>query len=101
MVGAYTTVNCTLRLLKNSIRINSLLTPQYEHSNEDGVRVDDERFIDHNISFKAIFVFPQPGAFCLQTDKGNYFWQLLNHWFVDLVYSALADEKHSEIHFTN
>ena len=54
MVGAYTTVNCTLRLLKNSIRINSLLTPQYEYSNEDGVWVDDERFIDNNISFKAI-----------------------------------------------
>jgi hypothetical protein len=44
ITGPYTSVNCTLRLLKNSIRINTSIDPQYEHNNEEGLPIDDDRF---------------------------------------------------------
>src|SRR5205814_264838 len=55
ITGPYTTVNCTLRLLKNSIRINtSNGDAGYAHNNDDGLPVDDERFVENNIPFKSI-----------------------------------------------
>jgi hypothetical protein len=39
-------VNCSLRLLKNTVRISTALKPgdQYEHENDEGVWIDDDRF---------------------------------------------------------
>ncbi len=55
ITGPYTTVNCTLRLLRNSIRINtSNGDAGYVHNNDDGLLVDDERFVENNIPFKSI-----------------------------------------------
>ncbi|TET67941.1 MAG: hypothetical protein E3J56_12115 [Candidatus Aminicenantes bacterium] len=54
ITGPYTTINCTLRLLRNTVRINTNLTGQYEHNNTDGIWDDDERFRDSNIALKAI-----------------------------------------------
>lgn len=53
IAGPYTTINCTLRLLKNSIRINTAGTA-YRHNNEDGIPTDDSRFVENNIPFKSI-----------------------------------------------
>jgi hypothetical protein len=59
VAGPYTTISCTLRLLKNSIRINTAdgADPDdgYAHNvDQDGLPVDDERFIENNIPVKAI-----------------------------------------------
>lgn len=54
IAGPYTTVNCTLRLLKNSIRINTFAGTQYTHNNDEGVPTDDDRFVENNIPFKSI-----------------------------------------------
>ncbi|MBI5912603.1 MAG: hypothetical protein HY848_21945, partial [Betaproteobacteria bacterium] len=46
VAGPYTTVNCSLRLLSNSTRINTSMNGQggYEHENEEGLPIDDGRF---------------------------------------------------------
>jgi hypothetical protein len=56
VVGPYTTAACTLRLLKNSIRIKTTNGDNgYPHNTDDqGVPVDDERFIENNIPVKSI-----------------------------------------------
>lgn len=54
VAGPYTTVNCTLRLLKNTIRINTDLNGEYEHNNDEGVWTDDDRFRSSNVLMKSI-----------------------------------------------
>lgn len=57
IAGPYTTVNCTLRLLRNTVRINTLMGDggAYEHNNDEGVWIDDiERFRENNVPVKAI-----------------------------------------------
>jgi hypothetical protein len=56
VVGPYTTISCTLRLLKNSIRINTKNGDNgYPRNTDDqGLPADDDRFIENNIPVKAI-----------------------------------------------
>ncbi|GAB4372419.1 MAG: hypothetical protein Kow00121_14770 [Elainellaceae cyanobacterium] len=56
VVGPYTTVSCTLRLLKNSIRMNTASGDNgYPRNMDDqGMPVTDDRFIENNIPVKAI-----------------------------------------------
>jgi hypothetical protein len=54
VAGPYTTISCTLRMLKNSIRINTKGADSYPHKTEDRLPVDDDRFIENNISVKSI-----------------------------------------------
>ncbi len=56
VVGPYTTISCTLRLLKNNIRINTANgSIGYSRNVDDqGLPADDERFIENNIPVKAI-----------------------------------------------
>jgi len=54
VVGSYTTIPCTLRLLKNSIRINTKNAVNYPRSTNEGLPTDDDRFIENNIPVKAI-----------------------------------------------
>lgn len=55
VTGPYTSVSCTLRLLKNYIRINTALTDDYAHAqDEGGVWTEDSRFVESNIPVKAI-----------------------------------------------
>ncbi len=51
IAGPYTTVNCSLRLLKNTIRINTSMTSEgnYEHENDEGLWIDDVRFRTSNV----------------------------------------------------
>jgi len=48
VAGPYTTVNATLRLHKNEIRFNTKLNTEgnYERNNEDGIPIDDDRFVE-------------------------------------------------------
>jgi hypothetical protein len=56
IAGPYTTVSCTLRMLKNSIRINTASGDNgYPRNTDDqGLPSSDERFIENNIPVKAI-----------------------------------------------
>jgi hypothetical protein len=56
VVGPYTTLSCTLRLLRNSIRINTTNGDNgYPRNTDDnGLPADDDRFIENNIPVKAI-----------------------------------------------
>ena len=56
VVGPYTTISCTLRLLKNSIRINTANGDNgYPRNTDDqGLPSDDDRFVENNIPVKAI-----------------------------------------------
>lgn len=55
VVGPYTTASCTLRLLKNSVRISTANGDGYPRSTDDqGFPAEDDRFIENNIPVKAI-----------------------------------------------
>ncbi len=56
VTGPYTTIACTLRLLKNGIRITTANGDNgYPHNTDDqGLPSDDDRFVENNIPFKAI-----------------------------------------------
>lgn len=56
VVGPYTTISCTLRLLKNSIRVKTTNGDNgYPRNTDDaGLPADDERFVENNIPVKSI-----------------------------------------------
>lgn len=54
IAGPYTTVNATLRLLNNSIRVTSAAGSQYEHNNDSGAPTDDDRFRQNHVRLTAI-----------------------------------------------
>ena len=54
VAGPHTTITCSLRLLKNSLRINTSLGSQYEHNNDEGVLTDDDRFRESHLRVKSI-----------------------------------------------
>ena len=68
VTGPYTTVSCTLRLLKNSIRINTANGDNgYPRNTDDQeLPVDDDRFIENNIPVKAV------AASSAQNDSGVF-----------------------------
>jgi hypothetical protein len=68
VVGPYATISCTLRLLKNSIRINTANGDNgYPRNTDDqGLPADDSRFIENNIPVKAI------AASNAQNDSGMF-----------------------------
>jgi Tc toxin complex TcA C-terminal TcB-binding domain/Neuraminidase-like domain/Salmonella virulence plasmid 28.1kDa A protein len=58
VVGPYTTISATLRLMKNSIRINTASGDNGypRNADDDGLPADDGRFIENNIPIKAVAV---------------------------------------------
>jgi hypothetical protein len=56
VVGPYTTISCTLRLLKNRIRINTAngASGYPRNTDDQGLPADDDRFIENNIPVKVI-----------------------------------------------
>jgi hypothetical protein len=56
VVGPYTTISCTLRLSKNSIRINTANGDNgyLRNTDDQGLPTDDDRFIENNIPVNAI-----------------------------------------------
>jgi hypothetical protein len=66
ITGPYTTISCTLRLLNNSIRINTDIQNGYARNEEDGLPADDSRFVENKIAVKAI------AASSAQNDSGLF-----------------------------
>jgi hypothetical protein len=56
IAGPFTPVNCILRLLNSTIRINTAMNGEgkYEHENDNGLWIDDERFRDSYTPVQAI-----------------------------------------------
>jgi Tc toxin complex TcA C-terminal TcB-binding domain len=56
VAGPYTAVSCSLRLLANSVRVNSSMSSagKYEHENDEGLLIDDNRFRSHEPRVTAI-----------------------------------------------
>ncbi len=56
IAGPYTTVNCSLRLLKNTMRTNTSLNSEgeYEHENDEGLWTDDDRFRSSHVPVTSI-----------------------------------------------
>ncbi|MGA9768040.1 MAG: neuraminidase-like domain-containing protein [Blastocatellia bacterium] len=54
VAGPYTTVNCTLRLLRNMVRVTSVPSTPYEHNSDNGVPVDDNRFRESHVRVQSI-----------------------------------------------
>jgi receptor-binding and translocation channel-forming TcA subunit of Tc toxin len=54
--GPYTLVSCSLRLLSNTIRVNTALNSEgkYEHENNGGLWTDDDRFVSNYTPVTAI-----------------------------------------------
>jgi hypothetical protein len=56
VAGPHTSVSCSLRLLNNRIRINTAMNSEgkYEHENDEGLWIDDDRFRVNHVPVKAI-----------------------------------------------
>jgi hypothetical protein len=54
VVGPYTSVNCALRLINNSTRINTSIPIEYPHNSEEGLLLDDARFIQRHVPVTSI-----------------------------------------------
>ena len=56
IAGPFTTVNCSLRLLNNNTRVNTSMNSEgkYEHENDAGLWIDDDRFRTSNVPVTSI-----------------------------------------------
>jgi hypothetical protein len=71
---ATTTVAATLRLISNSVRLNTS-GANYPRNQDEGVPADDERFAENNVPFKAIAISHgknDAGLFELRFDDSRY-----------------------------
>lgn len=71
---ATTTVAATLRLMSNSVRLNTS-GANYARNQDEGVPADDERFAENNVPFKAIAISHgknDAGLFELRFDDNRY-----------------------------
>ncbi len=67
VTGPYTTVSCTLRLLRNSIRITTDAGSGYPRNTDaSGLPADDPRFVEHSLPVNAI------AASGAQNDSGMF-----------------------------
>lgn len=97
IAGPYTSVNCSLRLIKNSIRKNTLMNPgfsgsdEYEHDNDEGLPLDDDRFRSSNVPVSMIatstgqndagmFEFNFNDARCLPFEGAG----VISDWLIEL-----------------
>lgn len=77
IAGPLTAISCTLRLLKNHIRTNTSMNDDgnYEHMNDEGVWIDDDRFRSSIVPVQAIAVSngqSDPGLFELNFRDERY-----------------------------
>lgn len=54
--GPYSSVTCSIRLLSNTMRLNTAMNQQgkYQHENDDGLWIDDDRFRTSHIPVTSI-----------------------------------------------
>lgn len=91
VAGPYTTVSCTLRLLKNTIRIATTNGDNgyVRNTDDDGLPADDTRFVENNIPVKAIAV---SGA---QNDSGIFELSFRDERYLPFEGAGVADSSWS------
>jgi hypothetical protein len=77
IAGPFTTISCTLRLLKNTIRTNKSMNSDgnYEHMHDEGILIDDDRFRSSNVPVQSIAITTgqsDPGMFELNFRDERY-----------------------------
>jgi hypothetical protein len=100
VVGPYTTVPCTLRLLRNSIRTSSATTNGYARNSDNGMPADDERFSESHIPVKAVAVSSaqnDSGLFELSFRDERYLpfegAGAISEWALELFTDALSNNE--------
>ncbi len=98
IAGPYTTISCSLRLLKNHIRIKTDIADQYEHNNEDGIWANDDRFVQNNIPIQSIATSSaqtNSGVFELNFRDERYLpfegAGIISDWTIDLFNDTRSD----------
>ncbi len=98
IAGPHTTIGCTLRLLENSVRLKTTMSSSggYEHENEEGVPLDDDRFASRQTPVTAIATSTaqgDPGVFELNFRDERYlpfeYVGTISRWAIEL---ATEDE---------
>ncbi len=99
ITGPYTTIACSLRLLNNHIRNKTGLADGYAHNNEDGIWVNDSRFVQNNIPIKSIATSSaqnDSGIFELNFRDERYLpfegAGVISDWTIDLFNDPNADD---------
>ncbi|MEK6281256.1 MAG: neuraminidase-like domain-containing protein [Acidobacteriota bacterium] len=97
VAGPYTTVSCTLRLLKHSIRVNTANGDNgyTRNADDDGLPADDTRFVENNIPVKAI------AASSAQNDSGVFELNFRDERYLPFEGAGAADSSWSLELFTD
>jgi hypothetical protein len=93
VAGPYTSINCSLRLLNNSIRINTSMNSanKYEHENDEGVWIDDDRFRTNHVPVTAIAVSQA------QSDSGTFEFNFRDERYLPFELSGAISEWEIEL----
>jgi hypothetical protein len=93
VAGPHTSVSCTLRLTGNTVRVNTSMNSagEYEHENDEGVWIDDDRFRSGNTPVTAIATSTaqgDPGMFEFSFRDERYlpfeYAGAISHWTIEL-----------------
>ena len=93
IAGPYTSVNCTLRLLNNSLRVNTAMNSSgnYEHENDEGVWIDDDRFRVNHVPVTAI------ATSTAQADSGLFEFNFRDERYLPFEYAGAISEWQIEL----
>lgn len=93
IAGPFTSVNCTLRLLNNSIRINTAMNSSgnYEHENDEGAWIDDDRFRVNYVPVTAI------ATSTAQADPGLFEFNFRDERYLPFEYAGAISQWQIEL----
>jgi hypothetical protein len=91
VAGPYTSVSCTLRLLNNSVRINTSIAPQYERNNDEGLSIDDDRFSTNHTPVTSI------ATSSAQNDSGTFEFNIRDDRYLPFELAGAVSEWQLEL----
>lgn len=93
IAGPYTSVNCSLRLMNNAIRTNTAMNSAggYEHENDEGVWIDDDRFRVNHVPVTAI------ATSSAQADAGMFEFDFRDERYLPFEYAGAISEWQIEL----
>lgn len=93
IAGPYTSVNCTLRLLNNTLRSNTSMNSSgtYEHENDEGAWIDDDRFRVNYVPVTAIATSQA------QADPGLFEFNFRDERYLPFEYAGAISEWQIEL----
>ena len=93
LAGPYTSINCTLRLLNNTMRVNTSMNSSatYEHEHDEGVWIDDDRF---RVSLVPVTAIATSTA---QADSGLFEFNFRDERYLPFEYAGAISEWQIEL----